>query len=324
MARLRAGTLSADLGPTIAEAVDKFIAGLDAGSLRPLSGKPYKPSTLRGYKSALRERIVPTFGSVRIGRLVRADVQNWSDRLAAEGLAPSTVKNVIVALRVLITWATPYGWVHVNPCQGLRLGTGAEARDRVASPAEAALLIDALPPVDKAGLGLAVYAGLRIGELLALDVAAIDLENLKVHVRRGWDPTAREFITTKNRQERKVPIVDRLADLLTDHFILLDHPGDEGLLFPGQDPKFPIHPQALRRHALTAWEAVKLEPLGFHEARHTFASIGIAAGLNAKTLSTHMGHANIAITLDRYGHLLPGNEDESRALLDTYLDGDED
>ena len=45
----------------------------------------------------------------------------------------------------------------------------------------------------------------------------------------------------------------------------------------------------------------------------------IAAGVNAKALSTYMGHANICITLDRYGHLMPGNEDEAAGLLDTYL-----
>jgi integrase len=57
-----------------------------------------------------------------------------------------------------------------------------------------------------------------------------------------------------------------------------------------------------------------------HECRHTFASLMIAAGVNAKALSTYMGHANISITLDRYGHLMPGNEDEAAGLLDAYLD----
>lgn len=45
----------------------------------------------------------------------------------------------------------------------------------------------------------------------------------------------------------------------------------------------------------------------------------IAAGVNAKALSAYMGHTNISITLDRYGHLMPGNEDEAAALLDAYL-----
>ena len=46
----------------------------------------------------------------------------------------------------------------------------------------------------------------------------------------------------------------------------------------------------------------------------------IAAGINTKALSTYMGHASITITLDRYGHLLPGNEHQAAALLDTWLE----
>ena len=46
----------------------------------------------------------------------------------------------------------------------------------------------------------------------------------------------------------------------------------------------------------------------------------IAAGVNAKALSSYMGHSSITITLDRYGHLMPGNEDEAATLLDTYLE----
>jgi integrase len=45
----------------------------------------------------------------------------------------------------------------------------------------------------------------------------------------------------------------------------------------------------------------------------------IAAGVNAKALSTCMGHSSITITLDRYGHLMPGNEEQAAELLDGYL-----
>jgi integrase len=50
------------------------------------------------------------------------------------------------------------------------------------------------------------------------------------------------------------------------------------------------------------------------------ASLMIAAGVNAKALRTFMGHANIGITLDRYGHLMLGSEAEAAGLLDTYLE----
>jgi hypothetical protein len=49
------------------------------------------------------------------------------------------------------------------------------------------------------------------------------------------------------------------------------------------------------------------------------ASLIIAAGVNAKALSTYMGHSSITVTLDRYGHLTPGNENEAPTCLDAYL-----
>ena len=46
----------------------------------------------------------------------------------------------------------------------------------------------------------------------------------------------------------------------------------------------------------------------------------IAAGVNAKALSTYMGHASVTITFDRYGHMMPGSEEEARGLADAYLE----
>jgi integrase len=62
-----------------------------------------------------------------------------------------------------------------------------------------------------------------------------------------------------------------------------------------------------------------LEPLAIHDARHSYASMMIAAGVNAKALSEFMGHATTAITFDLYGHLMPGSHDEAAGLLDAFL-----
>jgi integrase len=76
----------------------------------------------------------------------------------------------------------------------------------------------------------------------------------------------------------------------------------------------------LYRRADAAWKVAGLsERLRLHQARHTYASFMIAAGVNAKALSSYMGHASVTITYDRYGHLMPGKEDEAAALLDAYL-----
>ena len=78
----------------------------------------------------------------------------------------------------------------------------------------------------------------------------------------------------------------------------------------------------LQRRADQAWKEAGLERITPHPCRHTFASLMIAAGLNAKALSTLMGHAKIGIILDRYGHLMPGSEEEAAGLLNAYLDAE--
>jgi integrase len=88
----------------------------------------------------------------------------------------------------------------------------------------------------------------------------------------------------------------------------------------GSDAETPFDYHPTMRRAQRAWKAAELEPIGLHEARHTFASLMIAAGVNAKALATYMGHSSITITLDRYGHLMPGNEPEAAARLDALLE----
>jgi integrase len=81
----------------------------------------------------------------------------------------------------------------------------------------------------------------------------------------------------------------------------------------------PLDGARLQARADTAWRENGLKRITPHECRHTFASLMIAAGVNAKALQTFMGHANITTTLDTYGHLMPGSEDEAAGLLDAYL-----
>jgi integrase len=88
----------------------------------------------------------------------------------------------------------------------------------------------------------------------------------------------------------------------------------------GVSPTIPFHPNKAIWCARQAWKRARLAPIGFHQCRHTFASFMIAAGINAKALSSYMGHTSITTTIDRYGHLLPGNETEAAGLLDYWLE----
>jgi integrase len=91
---------------------------------------------------------------------------------------------------------------------------------------------------------------------------------------------------------------------------LLDAPRS-GRIFIGVRESYDLGRQAA--------EDAGVAPPTLHECRHGYASLMIAAGVNVKAMSTFMGHANIRITLDQYGHLLPGAEDEAAGLLDAFL-----
>ena len=66
-----------------------------------------------------------------------------------------------------------------------------------------------------------------------------------------------------------------------------------------------------------------MEPITLHECRHTFASLLIDAGVNAKAIQTFMGHATIEMMFGQYGHLMPGSREQARELVDAYLDAAE-
>jgi integrase len=146
----------------------------------------------------------------------------------------------------------------------------------------------------------------------------VDLDAGLIRVERSWDPRAEVFTEPKSRAGRRtVPIAKALREHLIAHRLRAGR--TVGLAF-GRDAETPFNDSTILRRARKAWEDAELEAIGLHEARHTFASLMIGAGVNAKALSTHMGHTNVTLTLDRYGHMFPGNEEEAAGLLDAYLE----
>jgi integrase len=143
----------------------------------------------------------------------------------------------------------------------------------------------------------------------------VDLAAGVIHVRRTWDRVAGELPPKSEAGVRKVPIPSALRDQLTGCV----SEGADAFAFGRADGR-PFEPSSVTDRAKRAWKKTELRPITLHECRHTFASLMIAAGVNAKALQTFMGHASITVTLDLYGHLFPGSEDEAAVLFDAYLE----
>jgi integrase len=308
---LRHGTIVADRGPTLQEAAGQWLEGARDGHIRNRSGDPYKPSAIRGYEQNLAKRVLPDLGRYRLGELRHRDLQRLVDRLVADGAHASTITTTITPLRAIYRRALTRGVVDRNPTRGLELPAVRSKPRRFADPREAERLLAALDPDDRALWATALYAGLRRGELVALRHDDVDLATGVIHVHRGWDAIEGEIGPKSRQGRRKVPVPAVLRDHLLEHRIRTDRAGH---VFGSLGR---VCRQA--KDAATTWRQAGLEPITLHGARHTYASLMIAAGVNAKALSTFMGHANIAVTLDLYGHLMPGSEDEAAGMLDSYL-----
>jgi integrase len=318
---VRRGFLRAVEPVTINDAAVDLLARMRAGSVRTRSGDHYKPSTISSYDLALRVHILDALGPMRLSDVQRRHVQRLADDLVGDGAAPSSVRNAIMPLRVIYRVALRDGLVTVDPCERLELPAVRSSRVTIVSPEHAAKLVAALDDKrDRAVWATALYAGLRRGELLALRWRDIGLPaGGVIHVERAYDVQERVYVDPKSQAGRRpVPIANVLRDVLLDlRFSLPDTLDPDALAFG--DNGEPCAYQPLLNRTRAAWKKAELEPVGLHAARHTAASLMIAANVNVKALSEFMGHSSITITLDRYGHLLPGSLSEAATLLDAFL-----
>jgi integrase len=321
---------------TVREAGDTLLEGMASGTVRDRSGRPYKPATIRSYRRSLVERVYTEYGPLQLAEIRRSDLRDFIGRLLVKGLAPSTIRNTLDPLRVIFREALEDDTtgISINPTARLRLPSGRKKRDRVASPGEAASLLVALPDSERALWATAFYAGLRRGELRALRWVDVNLGSSEISVERSWDQVKGPLDPKSDAGQRTVPILGALRDHLLEHKLATGREGED-LVF-GRTAALPFVPSSIRSRAIASWDTANvreekraegsggkpasLEPIALHEARHTFASLLIDAGVNAKAVQEFMGHSTITMTFDTYGHLMPGARDQVRERMNAYLE----
>ena len=170
-----------------------------------------------------------------------------------------------------------------------------------------------MPDRDRAAWALAFYAGLRLGELRALDWADVDLDAGEITITKAWCNKTKQVTAPKTEAAvRTIPIVGELRRILLEHKLVM---GRIGGLVVQREGGGVESGDSLAWRSEQAWKAAGLERVTMHEARHTYASLMIVAAVPITALSKFMGHTSITITVDRYGHLYPS---ERQAAVDAF------
>jgi integrase len=318
------GTLRAPNGKTLDDAATAWLEGAERGEFRNRSGHPFKPSTLRGYRQSLEDRLLPALGLRKLNAITTSDLQALVDDWQAEGLSSATIRNAIKPLQAIYRRARSREGVPTNPTRDLELPAPEHGEVEIVAPRTAAKLLNALPLDERPIWATALYAGLRYGELRALRWGAVDMSRGVIEVRESWDPKAGPIEPKTRKSRRVVPMPSVLRELFLARRNGVAEPPTDALVFTVRKDT-PFDAERLYRLADKAWGSAGIEGrLRLHQARHTYASFMIAAGVNAKALSAFMGHSSITVTFDLYGHLMPGAEVQDAALMDAFLDSQVD
>jgi len=284
--------------PTFGEVWKKYNQWLDTGKRQPRVDRGYYEKHLgRLFANRLLSKISPL------------DLEELKAELFEKGLAPATVKHVLVLVRQIFNKAIAWGmWSGENPVKKIKLPRLNNRRERFLNQREAKLLLEKLQKVssqlhDMALLSL--HTGMRAGEIFALRKGHLDIENGLIHIA---DP--------KNGRSRKAFMTPTVKEM----FKRLGPGEPEDYVFESR-VEGPIQSvsHAFDRivKALTFNEGITdpRQKVTFHTLRHTFASWLALQNTPILTIKELLGHQSLAMT-ERYSHLIPDQKKEAVAGIE--------
>ena len=269
--------------------------------------------TMRYYRQQAT-KIEAGLGHLWLDDLKTADVQGWLNRLADGGLSPRSVAAARNTLRACLTDAERQGLVSRNVAK-LAQGPAVEEPAVSCLSADQALRLveatadDALGPLFATALG----TGMRIGELLGLRWVDVDFEAGTIRVEQSLKSLPGEpvFGPPKSAQSRRtLPMAGMVAKALRvqrDRQAFARRAAgdlwrDFGLVFAAADG-WPLRFDTTRKTLRRAQRAAGVPETRMHDLRHSAASILIAQGVPLAKVSRILGHSQIGVTADYYGHL---------------------
>jgi integrase len=275
-----------------------------------------RPRSYESFEIIIRRHIIPELGQVRLEKLSPQNVQGLLDRKLRGGLAPQTVVHIRMVLRTALNQAMKWSLIARNPAALVDPPRMPRGEIRPLTAEEARRFLDAAKGERLEALyTLALFSGLRRGEILGLRWSDVDLEERALRVnqaiqRVGGKLRAAETKTERSRRTISLPstIVAVLrahrVHQLQERLIAGSLWQDSGLVFMSRVGT-PVEPRNLHRDFVRVLKVAKVPRIRFHDLRHSAASLLLAQGVPLRMIMEQLGHSSIALTANTYAHVMP-------------------
>jgi len=292
------------------------------------------PKTWQEYEVICRVHLIPNFGSQCLQKLQPMDIQSTYGQLLKDGrqdgkkggLSPKTIRNHHGVLSKAYSDAVKWRKTSWNPTEAVELPKREETVPEALTKEELVILLSAAK--DRALYPtylMAATTGMRRGEILALRWSDIDMEAGSVQLTRSLEET-REGLRIKDLKTRGSKRNVKIPSVMISELAKVRAKQSEMILAlnldrNGEDMVFTNFDGTMRKPSLVSAEFSKLikkldiTQTSFHGLRHSHISHLLADGQPVKTVSVRVGHANAAMTLNRYAHVMPDSQEQ---LADDY------
>ena len=316
---------------TLGEAIDLWLTNCED---RVKARDRFRPRTLRNFRSIVENHLRPTLGTTLLTDLTFHSVQAWIDRLAFDQARPrshAVINATLVLLRLILKHAFTKQLIGRNVLKDHEFRVPGKSGKKVEIPTKPEIkkflaradqrTMGRAAPYLKPILYVAVFGGLRQGEIRALTWENVDLERGVIKVRVAADNF--DYVDQPKTQAgvRDVPVAPALAVELKKWSMACGRP-EAGLVFKGDTGRMVKQPciygswrrlQFRVEHG-RGTTAPPTSGYTFHALRHVAASLFIEAGLPPKRIQTIMGHTSIQMTFDLYGSLFDDPDLVSNAM----------
>lgn len=288
-------------------------------------------STWAHYCQLVHNYVVPRIGQIKVKDLRPDQIQGLYNTLLSQGVGTYTVIKIHTTLHSALAHAVKTGIVGRNPASQTIPPKQPSKEMHIFEESQVnQMLVAAKGDRWEALYHLAVTTGMRQMELLGLKWSDLDWINQTIKVERQLvrpDGEGIQFAQPKTRLGKRTVVLGiKTIAVLRSHFERQhakkkaggEHWKEHGLLFTNSLGG-PIHPRNLVRDFKQLLRDAGLPTIRFHDLRHTAASLMLNHGVPVIVVSRRLGHAKPSITLDVYGHLLSGMQNEAAELIDELI-----